>query len=190
MHTPEQRDQHPLCGAKKRSDGTPCRLFAGQGTDHAGVGRCRLHGGNTPSHEKAAMVEQAKQKLAKLGTPYAVTPGQLMAGNVHLSAGHLMLLTEMVSELDDLETPEARAVLRLWTDERKLSAQVAKLAADMGVTERMTQLAEQQTLMVARLIESVAEDIALTDEQKHLLGPAIRRRMAQATGQLVEATAA
>jgi len=33
------------CGAKTRA-GTPCRRPAGWGTDHVGVGRCKLHGGS------------------------------------------------------------------------------------------------------------------------------------------------
>lgn len=35
------------CGAKNRSGGT-CLQPAGWGTDHAGMGRCRFHGGATP----------------------------------------------------------------------------------------------------------------------------------------------
>lgn len=34
------------CGAKNRK-GTPCQLGAGWGTDHAGQGRCKLHGGRS-----------------------------------------------------------------------------------------------------------------------------------------------
>ena len=34
------------CGAKNRS-GKPCKRPAGWGTDHAGEGRCKLHGGAT-----------------------------------------------------------------------------------------------------------------------------------------------
>lgn len=33
------------CGAKTRK-GTPCKRPAGWGTDHAGKGKCKLHGGN------------------------------------------------------------------------------------------------------------------------------------------------
>ena len=36
------------CGARARSTGGRCRKPAGWGTDHNGVGRCRLHGGATP----------------------------------------------------------------------------------------------------------------------------------------------
>lgn len=43
---------YAICGAKKRWNVTPgdtrCLKRAGWGTDHAGVGRCKLHGGATP----------------------------------------------------------------------------------------------------------------------------------------------
>jgi len=42
-----QADITGQCGARTRS-GEPCRQAAGWGTDHPGVGRCKLHGGATP----------------------------------------------------------------------------------------------------------------------------------------------
>lgn len=36
------------CGARTRHGG-PCQQVAGFGTDHVGVGRCKFHGGATPS---------------------------------------------------------------------------------------------------------------------------------------------
>lgn len=36
------------CGAVRRQGGEPCGLRAGWGTDHLGVGRCKLHGGSVP----------------------------------------------------------------------------------------------------------------------------------------------
>jgi len=40
---------YPICGATARSTGQPCRRPAGWGTNHPGAGRCKLHGGATPS---------------------------------------------------------------------------------------------------------------------------------------------
>lgn len=37
----------PVCGARTRA-GTTCGQAAGWGTDHAGQGRCKLHGGKSP----------------------------------------------------------------------------------------------------------------------------------------------
>jgi len=37
------------CGAKSKSTGAACKLPAGYGTSHLGTGRCKFHGGKTPS---------------------------------------------------------------------------------------------------------------------------------------------
>lgn len=42
------RGPKPKCGAKTRA-GTPCQFAAGYKTDHVGFGKCRLHGGATPT---------------------------------------------------------------------------------------------------------------------------------------------
>lgn len=40
---------NPKCGATKKQDEGTCELPAGWGTDHPGVGNCKLHGGSTPN---------------------------------------------------------------------------------------------------------------------------------------------
>jgi len=40
-----QQKNYKICGARKKSNGEPCQRPAGWGTDHAGVGKCKLHGG-------------------------------------------------------------------------------------------------------------------------------------------------
>lgn len=40
-----------VCGAKTRA-GTPCQRPAGWGTDHVGIGRCKLHGGKSTGPPK------------------------------------------------------------------------------------------------------------------------------------------
>lgn len=39
---------YPICGGKKRQSDGVCTRPAGWGTDHAGLGRCKLHGGAKP----------------------------------------------------------------------------------------------------------------------------------------------
>ena len=49
-----------LCGIKRlKGEQLPCRRPAGWGTDHAGFGSCKLHGGATPSHTKHAEKQRA-----------------------------------------------------------------------------------------------------------------------------------
>lgn len=64
-----------MCGGKRRGEGTGmlCTRPAGWGTDHPGSGRCKLHGGKTPSHERAGQRARAEQAVATLGLPREVT---------------------------------------------------------------------------------------------------------------------
>lgn len=42
----------PKCGAVGKRSGKPCQHPAGFRTDHAGTGRCWLHGGNSRTHQE------------------------------------------------------------------------------------------------------------------------------------------
>ena len=44
------------CGAKKVSGGK-CTMAAGWGTNHYGYGKCKLHGGSTPTHSRLDVSE-------------------------------------------------------------------------------------------------------------------------------------
>src|SRR3954452_20143301 len=115
-HTSDQRDSlaTPLCGASKK-DGSQCRAFAGQGTDHLGVGPCKYHGGSTTSHKKHAVVLEAKQRMVKLGHPVqAIAPGQALLGLLRASAGHVVWISEEIQALEDLGTHEAEVLLRMY----------------------------------------------------------------------------
>ena len=52
--TSPTEDQSRFCGARKRQGEGYCRRPAGWGTDHVGMGRCKLHGGATKSHRTRA----------------------------------------------------------------------------------------------------------------------------------------
>lgn len=47
---------HEICGAETR-DGGECQRPAGWGTDHVGEGRCKQHGGASPSGEDHGQYE-------------------------------------------------------------------------------------------------------------------------------------
>lgn len=44
----EMPEPHDRCGATAKRTRQPCQRPAGWGTDHPGLGRCKLHGGATP----------------------------------------------------------------------------------------------------------------------------------------------
>src|SRR5262249_32735892 len=50
----------PKCGARRKQGAGTCRQAAGWKTDHPGVGRCKLHGGGTPT--KHGLYSKIKRK--------------------------------------------------------------------------------------------------------------------------------
>ena len=48
----DPREADEYCNARKTDGSGYCKHEAGWGTDHAGHGRCRFHGGNTQDQEK------------------------------------------------------------------------------------------------------------------------------------------
>lgn len=175
--TPDERSEYPLCGAKKKN-GDSCRAFAGQGTDHPGIGRCSFHLGNTASHRAAATKEEAKRAVM-MGEPIEVAPAQALQAMLNLSAGALAWLKAMVANLDpeDLEKPEGRVLINMYNEERDRMTRVAKVCADSGLGERQMRLAEYQTEMIGEFLEKVMARVGLTKEQRKLLGPAIRAEL-------------
>src|SRR4051794_16311470 len=103
----EKRSTYSLCGAK-RKNGETCRLFAGQGTDHKGIGRCKHHGGSTPSHMTNAVVQESQRRMVKFGHAIDVEPHEALLSMLRLASGHTAWLNREIASLNDLGTFEAR----------------------------------------------------------------------------------
>src|SRR5437899_2401968 len=122
------------CGARKRQARGTCRRPAGWGTDHAGIGRCKLHGGSTRTGRKAAERAQAEEALAMLGLPRDVEPAEALYEELCRAAGHVAWLGAVIADLPPQELPTS-AWLPLYQAERDRLTKVAKVALDMGLTE-------------------------------------------------------
>ena len=182
-HTPDQRDTHQLCGARKKT-GDTCRAFAGQGTSHPGVGRCKYHGGSTPTHVAGAAAQEAQTRMVALGAPVDVEPAEALLGVLRLSSGHVAWLREEVAAQASLATPEAQVVARLYGEERDRVGRLAKACLDAGVAERQVQLAERYGVALAELLRSVFADadLGLTPTQQALLPTVLRRHLSRTRG--------
>ena len=155
-----------LCGARlkqAREDGRQsCTQAAGWGTDHVGVGRCKLHGGSTPNHIAAAARIQAEQALLRAqqtyGLPVDVEPGEALLGLVRVAAGIVAWLGAQISQLqvEDL-TVDGRAhpLVSLYLEERKHLTQVSKDTLAAGVAERRVRLEEAQGQLLVGLLERI-----------------------------------
>lgn len=184
-----------LCGAPKK-DKTTCKQPAGAGTDHLGFGRCKYHGGNSPSHKNKAARDEVAHRFKAYGTPIDIDPGTALLQEVRRSAGIVQWLGEVIAEFTtDLDLSggarEARDAVQtlgeqgraaaVWVDlyfrERRNLAQVAKLALDAGVAERQIQLQEEQGRLMATAIQAILGDLNLTVEQRTIAPGIVRKHL-------------
>lgn len=174
--------EHDKCGAKKRKGGGSCGQTAGWGTDHPGVGPCKLHGGATRAHVTAARNERARQAVVAYGLPREIDPAAALLEEVHRTAGHVAWLAAKVAEhqeddlvwglveeadktatefpgLDTKHAARPSVWLDLYQRERRHLVQVSKTALDAGISERLVRLAEQQGAMLAEVIRRSADGL-------------------------------
>lgn len=181
----------PVCGGKRRGEGAgkTCTRPAGWGTDHVGVGRCKLHGGKTPSHKQAGQKALAERAVATFGLPREIDPRDALLEEVYRTAGAVDWLHQQVrtlqadeviwgkaeevekqaGEFPGVDTTHKAAVhvwVQLWQQERAHLVKVAKEAINAGIEERKVRLAEQQGAMLAGVIKAILGDLDLSPEQQ------------------------
>jgi hypothetical protein len=161
---PSSHDTDRYCGARTRSGGS-CRRPSGWGTDHVGAGRCKLHGGSSPSGRKAARRKQAERAVVTYGLPRDVPPEQALLEELHRTAGHVAWLGELVAGLDEeglkqytkdkgLLWEKPSVWLELYQAERKHLASVAADCVRIGIEERHLRLAESTAGQLAAVLKA------------------------------------
>jgi hypothetical protein len=89
------------CGAQRANQepGVLCDNVAGEGTEHLGVGRCKFHGGSTPSHNQSAQVELARRACDRLGLRVEVSPIESLLDAVYEASGNVEYYRSLVAQL-------------------------------------------------------------------------------------------
>lgn len=176
--TSEERSDYPLCGAKKKN-GEECRAFAGQGTDHPGIGKCKYHGGSTPSHQTNAAKQEAERRMMTMGAPMNITPAAALMGVLRATAGHVAWLANEVASLGSLDGPDAANLTRLYAEERDRLTRVGAACLSAGIGKAEVELAEAQTEAMAKAINAAMSHVGgLSSKQKQQFGQALRRELA------------
>lgn len=171
------------CGGRTRAS-TPCQNAAGYKTTHVGVGKCFLHGGSTPNHEKAAERQHAEQAVARYALPRTVDPATALLEEVHRSAGVVAFLANIVNRIEEQQLVEATIAgkqpvvwLRLLKSEREHLARVARSAVDAGIAERQVRMVEAvggQLVSVLRAVLSKLGHDPDTPEVRLVVSEALR----------------
>jgi hypothetical protein len=200
----------PFCGAKNRAGGA-CGRPAGWGTQHLGIGRCKHHGGSTPSHQIAA----APQLAVVMGAPLDIEPHDALLWCVRVTAGEVNYCSAMVARLEREEAVGKPVLSRDWvgsgetgqgggSEQRELApalniwivarrdavdrlARYSKMALDAGVAERQVRLAERYGEQIGQLLSGVLAELKLTAEQQRRAPDVVRRHLVALEGGLSEA---
>ena len=159
------------CNGKGRT-GRLCGRPAGWGTNHAGIGRCKLHGGSTPTHVQAAQRELVKREAESLGLSIEQDPATAIINLVWRCVGDLTFYSSKVAQEELLQVevgPNGSKKLSAhpWTvlyhqAEDRL-AQVSQAALRAGVEERKVRLAERDAQTIFAAIQSALTQIGMTD---------------------------
>jgi hypothetical protein len=168
---------YDTCGAARKHTGDPCTRPAGWGTEHAGYGACKLHGGCTPTHVASAQNAMALEAAEPFGLPRSIDPHQALLEELHRTAG-LVAFYEVKANEDPLVEStmfgkQASIWLKLHERERKHYLDVAGTCVRVGLDERRVRLAEDQAALLAQVIRGVLSDLGLYDDPR---APEIVRR--------------
>ena len=163
------------CDAKKATGKGTCHLPAGWGTEHAGVGRCKWHGGATESHCTAAKRVLLGRAIVAYGLPREIDPIDALLEEVHRTAGCVEFLERRVQEIppDKVSETQYAGLLSRYDRERRHGLDVNRTAIGAGIAERQVRIAEQTGALIAQVITGVLKDLGVADRPEV---PAVVRR--------------
>lgn len=189
MALPPDADRHgvPRCGGKKKQGGGFCTQPAGWGTDHPGVGCCKLHGGCTPNQSAAAVRQKAEADARQVLADLEVAPvGDPFAALLRL-AGQVLAWQEATARLvNELETvryrgangaEQLRAEVVLYERAMDRAATVLAVIGRLNIDERLTRISEQQANMIYGAVMTALRVAGLSPEQQDRVKPEIARQL-------------
>jgi hypothetical protein len=179
MTEPAELEGHDKrhCGANKRQGEGTCARPAGWGTDHAGVGRCKLHGGSTPNQSRAAQLVKLESdarilfdKVAPEVVPvtnpleaYALFAGRVMAW--------LNLMDSLLTDLDSARyrgatAEQIRGEVVLYERAMDRANAVLSAYARLNIDERLVVIAQKQANMVINGVNAALTYLGVTGDQE------------------------
>ena len=148
---------------------------------------CSTHGGTAQQVRRKAQQRLALQKARDLALGIAdpdITPEEAIIDLVREAAGNVELYRTAVAELEleegsayvrtgSVSKPneaEPHVLVRMYDAERSRLLQYAKVAAELGISERLVRIAEQRGELFARVVNAALSDdrLGLSAEQKRL----------------------
>lgn len=159
-----------LCGGKKRQGTGTCGQPAGWGTDHAGFGRCKLHGGSTTSGRAAAAEDEGRYLLGRLVPDRGpVTDPLAELRQVGGLVMQWMRACEAVLESlanyryeGEHSGEQLRSEVAMFERAMDRSATFLATLAKLGLDERQVAVSEAKATMLLRALEAGLAEHGIT----------------------------
>jgi hypothetical protein len=149
-------DGRRLCGAKTPKRGGTCGKPAGWNTSHPGYGRCRLHGGMTPNHVKAALREQGLAQMRVDVQEIDVDPLALSLYTVKRFAALTVCYRGQMAAVA-MGSPAWRFWQQLEREALNDGRAASESAIRAGVTDRQVRFVERAGTRIAAAFEHAIE---------------------------------
>lgn len=152
-----QGEGRQTCGARKRNGTGTCGRPAGWGTDHVGVGSCKLHGGSTRNGRKHGRSLAAAKALTTLAIPVVGDPIKVLEAAIESAYGFLLGARRLLADTLDEDQADglpftAEEAAELYGQAIDRAARTAKFGVDAKLDEaRLTiarELAERVIIVV------------------------------------------
>jgi hypothetical protein len=156
----------PLCKAKKKN-GELCRAFAGQGTDHLRIGRCKYHGGSTASHRQHATAIEAQRQMIVLSDVTERDPHGTLLEMHNRAHAQTRWAEQRIKNMtpEDHASPEGQTFLKMYFEERERLGRIAEVCVKAGVQIKMLEIQEAQTVILVQWFDAVLSRLNLNEKQ-------------------------
>lgn len=184
----------PLCGGARKHNRGPCRRPAGWGTGHAGVGKCKLHGGSTPNHEKAGQQQllelEARTAFGRLSDHSNPVTDPLsalsaLAGHVtawmEFLAGRISALEQLAWE-GEFTGEQIKGEIVLFERSMDRCSHVLTAMARLNIDQRLAKVSERQVEIVTAAITASLAELGLNAEQQREARSGVVRHLRLVTG--------
>ena len=160
------------CGARKRQGEGTCTRPAGWGTDHPGIGHCKLHGGSTTTQTTQANRRRAEDEARALLAELHVSPVEDPLQALLKIAGQVLAWQEatasLVNELEEVRyegatgAEQLRAEVALYERAMDRAVQVLSAIARLNIEERLARVTERQADAVIDAIDAALAAVGVT----------------------------
>lgn len=168
-----------MCGAEREGK-EPCKLPAGHGTDHKGTGRCKFHGGSSPSGAKAAakeLAELARMELLAVSEIEEIDPADALMWSLHGAVALTKASQSRLRAAASMSPPDMdtiRTARETYEADLERQQKFAQSCIRLGIAERHVRMIERSGEQLLTLIRGVLDDLGIPMDQAR---PALLRRL-------------